>query len=99
MYIPDICINLFSITKALSEGWKLSNHGLQIVLSRSNQNIEFDQILKTAHGYVCGVTMLPIYDHGGAVMELALRYLCPSPLGGESRSNFVTDNPHNSSKY
>jgi hypothetical protein len=28
MYVPDICINLFSITKALSECWKLSSHGL-----------------------------------------------------------------------
>ena len=59
MYIPELCINLFSITKALSEGWKISNHGLQIVLSQSDQNIKFDQILKTAHGYVCGVTILP----------------------------------------
>jgi hypothetical protein len=99
MYIPNICINLFSITKALSEGWKLSNHGLQMVLSRANQNIEFDQILKTAHGYVCGVTMLPFCDPGGAVMELALRYLCPSPLGGESTSNFFSDNAHSCSKY
>ena len=37
LYIPDICTNLFRITKALCEGWKLSNHGLQMVLSRSNQ--------------------------------------------------------------
>ena len=99
MYIPDICINLFSITKALSEGWKLSNHGLQMVLSRANQNIEFDQILKTAHGYVCGITMLPFCDPGGAVMDLSLRYLCPSPLGGESTSNFFSDNAHSCSKY
>jgi hypothetical protein len=42
-----------------------------MVLSRSDQNIKFDQILKTAHGYVCGVTMLPLCDPGGAVMELA----------------------------
>ena len=99
MYIPDICINLFSITKALSEGWKLSNNGLQLILSRSNQNNEFDQIMKTAHGYVCGVTMLPFCDPGGAVMKLALRYLCPSPIGGESTSNFFSDNAHNCSKY
>jgi hypothetical protein len=35
MYVPDICINLFSITKALNECWTLSNHGLLMVLLSS----------------------------------------------------------------
>ena len=93
MYIPDIYINLFSITKALSEGWKISNYGLQMVLSRSDQNIKFDQILKTEHGYVCGITMLPLCDLGVSPMELASIYQCHSPFGGEPTSNYLHDNP------
>jgi hypothetical protein len=42
IYVPDICINLFSITKALSEYWKLSNHGHLMVLSQTDSNITFD---------------------------------------------------------
>jgi hypothetical protein len=98
MYIPDMCINLFSITKALSEGWNISNDGLQMVLSRSDHNIKFDRILNTAHGYVCCINMHPFCCPGGTSMELASPCRCLSPLGGESTSNFLCDSVISRSK-
>ena len=43
--------------------------------------------------------MLPFCDPVVAGMELALRYRCPSPLGGESTSNLFSDNAYNCSKF
>ena len=91
MYIPDMYINLFSINKALGEGWKLSNHGLQMILSRSDKNITFDQVLKTAYGSVCGVKMLPSYDSGGIELEESANDRCSSPFAGYPTSSDLHD--------
>jgi hypothetical protein len=31
--IPDLWVNLFSLTKSMSKGWQISNKGLKFVLS------------------------------------------------------------------
>jgi hypothetical protein len=76
IYVPDICINLFIITKALSECWKLSNHGFLMVLSQADLNITFYQTLKTTHGYFCGVNILPSYDSEGVVKDTTAHEQC-----------------------
>jgi hypothetical protein len=74
MYVPDICIIIFSIPKALSECWTLSNHEHLKVLSQADLNIPFDQTLKTTHGYVCGVTMLLLMTV--RVLSKILQHVC-----------------------
>ena len=69
MFVPDLRINLFSITKALSQKWKLSNKGLDIVLSKYHTRIQFDHHIKTQSGFVSGVEMFAITDHDRTVME------------------------------
>jgi hypothetical protein len=97
IFVPDICINLFSITKALNECWILSNHGLLMVLSQADLKITFDQTLKTTHGYVCGVTMLPLYDSKGVVIDIKAREKCFSPFGVEPVFDYTPDKPFRSS--
>jgi hypothetical protein len=97
IYVPDICIKLLSITKALIECWTLSNHGLLMVLIPADFKITFDQTLKTTHGYVCGVTMLQYDDSKGDVLDITAREQCCSPFGGEPVLNYTPDKPFRSS--
>jgi Zinc knuckle len=61
-YVPDLFVNLFSITKTLDSGWKLSNEGVKIKLSKSNTTIKFDQVLPTDNGVLVGVKMVSRND-------------------------------------
>ena len=59
-YIEGLPQNLFSITKALAKGWKLSNRGVHIVLTQRDSTIEFDTVSPTTTGCVMTVHMVPL---------------------------------------
>jgi hypothetical protein len=58
-YVPDLHVNLFSITKSLSQGWKLSNDGVMIILKQKGVSLRFDKVFQTDNGKVVGVELLP----------------------------------------
>ena len=58
-YSPQLGVCLFSLTKAIEKGWMLSNQGLKIILRKGIASIEFDRIMKTRDGILCGVELLP----------------------------------------
>jgi hypothetical protein len=43
--IPDLWVNLFSLTKSMSKGWQISNKGLSFVLTKDKYTIVFDHII------------------------------------------------------
>ena len=51
-YSPDFCIKLFSITKAISQGMKLTNEGKTVIISDKTKQIQFNQYIETANGYL-----------------------------------------------
>ena len=59
-YVPELWVNLFSINKALKNGFKLSNDGISICLSKGPVSLSFDQIIPTTNGFVTGVKMSAI---------------------------------------
>ena len=58
-FVPNLICNLFSITSALSKGWKLSNDGRILKVSNGNSVIRFDQIIGKKNGHLCGVRIMP----------------------------------------
>ena len=63
MYSPDLApASLFSITYALSNGWKIGNKGTTIFLEKNDFVLKFDKIIKTKRGYICGVQIHPILN-------------------------------------
>jgi hypothetical protein len=58
-YVPELHVNLFSITKSLSQGWRLSNDDVMIVLKKDNASLKFDKVYQTDNGKVVGVELLP----------------------------------------
>ena len=57
-YAPQLHVNLFSITKALDQGWMISNKGVIIILSKGRAKLQFDKIFTTNTGKVIGVELL-----------------------------------------
>ena len=58
-YVPDLWVNLLSITSTLASGWQISNKGLIMKISKNKDSLEFDQIYNTDIGAVVGVIMYP----------------------------------------
>ena len=54
-YVPDLTANLFSITKALENSFKLSNKENIMILSKGSKTIKFDNLQKTGKGYCPGI--------------------------------------------
>jgi hypothetical protein len=61
-YVPGMRVNLFSITKALEQGWKLSNNGATTILDHKDQVLQFDHVIPTETGNLVGVVMYPSKD-------------------------------------
>lgn len=57
-YAPEFDVCLFSLMKAIQSGWKLSNQGTHIILTKGKQRIKFDRISTTKDGMLCGVDMI-----------------------------------------
>jgi gag-polypeptide of LTR copia-type len=62
-YVEGLCVNLFSITKSLQNGWRISNDNLKISLSKQGHSVVFDQVIETETGVLVGVEMVPRGDH------------------------------------
>jgi hypothetical protein len=62
-FVPGICSNLFSLNKALMNGFTLSNNGVTVSLSKKHVTLTFDVVIKTVgDGCVTGVMMKPIVN-------------------------------------
>jgi hypothetical protein len=68
-YVPGMQVNLFSITKALENGWGISNNGPIINLIKDNEIIKFDQVIPTETGSLIGLIMHPHKDYVNVVMS------------------------------
>jgi hypothetical protein len=46
-FLPELCVNLFSVNQALKNGFKLSNNNENISLTKGSASITFDRIIKS----------------------------------------------------
>jgi ribosomal protein L30E len=60
-YVPELWVNLFSVSKSLNNGFNLSNKGLMIILKKGSVSVTFDRVMKTVNGSISGIKMT-IYD-------------------------------------
>jgi hypothetical protein len=57
MYVPELWVNLFSISKPLKNGFNLSNKGLMISLKKGSVSVTFDRVIKTVNRSIYGIKM------------------------------------------
>ena len=56
-YVPELWMNLFSLNKALKNGYTLSNKGLSICLTKGPCSVTFDRVIRTTNGFVSGIKL------------------------------------------
>jgi hypothetical protein len=56
-------VNLFSLNKALKEGFKVSNDGVFISLNYKHVKLTFDRVIHATDGCVTGDLMKPIMNN------------------------------------
>jgi hypothetical protein len=56
-YVPELWMNLFTISKALKNGLDLSKKGLMISLKKGSVTVTFDRVIKTVNGSISGIKM------------------------------------------
>jgi hypothetical protein len=54
---PNLCANLFSIKKAIKNGFILSNNGTSICLTKRSASITFDRVINTLSGTISDMKM------------------------------------------
>lgn len=57
-YVPNLYANLFSINKAIKNGFNLSNNGTSICLTKGSASITFDRVINTLCGSISGIKMV-----------------------------------------
>jgi hypothetical protein len=57
-YVPKLCANLFSINKAINDGFSLSNKGTSISLTKGSSSIIFDRVINTMSGTISRIKMI-----------------------------------------
>jgi hypothetical protein len=88
-YLPGLSNNMFSITQAISKGWRLSNKGNYIVLEQKNGKIVFDTPDRSIHG-ILGMT--PIIDKAMDMKALRTQLLIMAH-SENFENNSLTPNP------
>ena len=58
-YSPDLGYCLFSIMKALSNGWQIRNQGRLITLSKGDLELTFNKFIRTTDGLLSGIELMP----------------------------------------
>ena len=69
-FVPELWVNLFSLTKPLKTGGKLGNEDIYITISKGDVTIKFDKILKTKTGFVGAVEICPLELENQAQVSL-----------------------------
>jgi hypothetical protein len=67
-YVPNLCANLFSINKAIKNGFNRSNNGISICLTKGSASITFDRIINSLCGSISGIKMV---SHQSSVAYVA----------------------------
>jgi hypothetical protein len=62
-YVPSLCVNLFSLNKALKKGFEVSNDGVVVSLNYKHVKLTFDRVIYAMDGCVTGVLMKPILSN------------------------------------
>jgi hypothetical protein len=90
-YVPDLWVNLFSVGKALKNGYTLSNRGVIVTLQKNKTRLTFDRIFKTGQGFVAGVNLAPKTVRDSAFLGLETKRMtmnaahsCMTHIGEDS---------------
>jgi hypothetical protein len=62
-YVPNLCVNLFSLNKALKKGFEVSNDGVVISHTYKHVKLTFDRFIHATYACVTGVLIKRIFSN------------------------------------
>jgi hypothetical protein len=62
-YVPDLCVDLFSLNKVLKKGFKINNHGVVVSLNYKHVKLTFYRVINIKDGYMTGALMKPLLSN------------------------------------
>jgi hypothetical protein len=76
-FVPELWVNLFSMSKALKNGFNLGNEDVVMKLMKGNTTLYFGRMLKTKNGFVSGIKLLPILGNNIATTAIEVNKVKP----------------------
>jgi hypothetical protein len=73
-YVPELSINLLSITKAMENGFQVSNQGNIMSLTKGSVMIKFDKLQKTKNRFCPSILMKIKTPHKSAYVAQMITY-------------------------
>jgi len=67
-YVPSLFVNLFSLTKAIKNGWQLKSVGADLLLSSNRKEIKLGRSVLTENGHLVGIKMHPTENKSGLLL-------------------------------
>ena len=58
-FVPDLMVNLFSLTTVMDNGFQVDGNNKGIVVQKDNWSMRFDKRIGTPKGHVFAITMIP----------------------------------------
>jgi len=76
-FVPELWVSLFSISKALKNGFILGNEDVVMKLMKGKTILYFDRMLKTKNGFVSEIKLLPILGNNIATTAVEANKVKP----------------------
>ena len=73
-YVPELSINLLSITKAMENSFQVSNKGNIMSLTKGSVTIKFDKLHKMKNRFCPGILMKTKTPHESAYIAQVITY-------------------------
>jgi hypothetical protein len=89
-FVPELWVNLFSMCKALKNGFNLGNEDVVMKLMKGNTTLYFDRILKTKNWFMLGIKLLPILGNNIATTAVEVDKVKPKTNINNQHKFWVT---------
>jgi hypothetical protein len=73
-YVPDLMVNLFSLTAVMDKGFQVDGNHKGINIQKDDWSMRFDKRIGTPKGHVFAITMLPEEILDSEIADVAIPY-------------------------
>ena len=70
-YVPELWVHLFSITKAMEQGYEIRSKGLEMHLIKQEISLKFDKIIETQEGHLIAAECISKTPESATVATVA----------------------------
>ena len=88
-YVPNLMVNLFSLTAAMDKGFSVAGSNEGINLKKGNWSISFDRRVGTPRGHVFASSLIPAENYNAEYANISINYEKAHQLLGHPGRNLL----------